>query len=64
MAEDLTIISGTKKDLYESIIPQINALQEGESDLVANLANITAALKEQFNWLGLAFILLKVKNWW
>jgi L-methionine (R)-S-oxide reductase len=59
MAEDLTIIQGTKEDIYRSLIPQINALIEGEPDLVANLANITAALKEQFGWLWVGFYLVK-----
>ena len=54
MAEDLTITKGSKKDQYEMLFPQIKALLEGEPDLIANLANIAAALKEQFNfhWVG------------
>ena len=59
MAEDLEIISGTKTESYESIIPQIRALIEGEPDLVANLANIVAALKEQFGWFWIGFYLVK-----
>jgi len=59
MAEDLSIISGTKKDQYESLLPQIEGLLTGETDLVANLANITAALKEQFGWLWVGFYLVK-----
>ena len=59
MAEDLQIISGTREQLYQSIIPQIKALIEGENDLVANLANISAALKEQFNWFWVGFYLVK-----
>jgi L-methionine (R)-S-oxide reductase len=59
MAEDLTIISGTKQEQYEALIPQIKGLLEGEIDLIANLANITAALKEQFNWLWVGFYLVK-----
>jgi L-methionine (R)-S-oxide reductase len=59
VAEDLTIIEGNKVDLYQSLIPQINALVEGEPDLVANLANIAAALKEQFGWLWVGFYLVK-----
>ena len=58
MAEDLTIIHGTKEEVYQSLIPQINALIEGEPDLVANLANISAALKEQFGWLWIGFYLV------
>ena len=56
MAEDLTIITGTKKEQYESIFLQIKGLLEGEPDLIANLANITAALKEQFGWLWVGLI--------
>jgi L-methionine (R)-S-oxide reductase len=59
MAEDLQIIFGTRQEQYESLVPQIKALIEGEPDLVANLANIAAALKEQFNWLWVGFYLVK-----
>lgn len=60
MAEDLTIVkTGTKTEQYETLIPQIKALIEGETDLVANLANIAAALKEQFNWFWVGFYLVK-----
>ena len=65
MAEDLTIIQGSsqspvgKAEIYQSLIPQIKALLEGEPDLVANLANVSAALKEQFGWLWVGFYLVK-----
>lgn len=59
MAEDLLIAKGTREEQYQSVIPQIKALMEGEPDLVANLANITAALKEQFGWLWVGFYLVK-----
>src|SRR5438045_7602013 len=59
MAEDLTIVTGTKQEQYEALLPQISGLLEGEPDLVANLANIAAALKEQFNWLWVGFYLVK-----
>lgn len=59
MAEDLKIIEGSKGDIYRSLIPQIKALLDGEPDLVANLANVAAALKEQFNWLWVGFYLVK-----
>lgn len=55
MAEDLNIQSGTKQEQYESLIPQIEGLITGESNLIANLANISAALKEQFNWWWVGF---------
>ena len=59
MADDLHIIEGTKAEIYQSLIPQINALIDGEPDLIANLANVAAALKEQFNWLWVGFYLVK-----
>ncbi|MEY4459662.1 MAG: hypothetical protein RIT38_882, partial [Bacteroidota bacterium] len=55
MAEDLTLHQGTKKEQYESLIPQIKGLMTGENNLIANLGNIAAALKEQFNWLWVGF---------
>ena len=55
MAEDLAVAEGTKEEQYQSLIPQIKALIAGEEDLVANLANIAAALKQQFNWLWVGF---------
>ena len=59
MAEDLTIIQGSKAEIYQSLIPQIKALLEGEPDLIANLGNVSAALKEQFGWLWVGFYLVK-----
>ena len=59
MAEDLTIIKGDKLAQYQSLIPQIKSLLEGETDLIANMANVCAALKEQFNWFWVGFYLVK-----
>ena len=59
MAEDLNIIKGTKAEQYEMLIPQIKSLIEGETDLIANLGNIAAALKEQFGWLWVGFYWVK-----
>lgn len=60
MAEDLKIsVSHNKAEQYEALIPQIAALVEGEADLIANLANIAAALKEQFKWFWVGFYLVK-----
>ncbi len=59
MAEDLHIETGTKEEQYLSLIPQIKGLLTGEDDLIANLANVAAALKEQFNWLWVGFYLVK-----
>lgn len=60
MAEDLKIVTGiSKEEQYQSLIPQIEALITGEPDLIANLANIAAALKEQFGWFWVGFYLVK-----
>ena len=59
MAEDLKIAAGSKAEQYESLIPQIRGLLTGETDLVANLANVAAALKEQFGWFWVGFYLVK-----
>ncbi|MBL4676501.1 MAG: GAF domain-containing protein [Mucilaginibacter sp.] len=60
MAEDLKITtSADKEEQYRSLIPQIEALLYGETDLIANLANVAAALKEQFKWFWVGFYLVK-----
>lgn len=60
MAEDLTIVrADSKEEMYSSLIPQISGLLTGEDDLIANLANIAAALKEQFQWFWVGFYLVK-----
>jgi GAF domain-containing protein len=59
MAEDLLIVKGTKEERYQSLLPQVRGLLESEIDLIANLANICGALKEQFDWLWIGFYLVK-----
>lgn len=60
MAEDLTIATNVDKETqYISLIPQIAGLLRGEEDQIANLANVAAALKEQFNWFWVGFYLVK-----
>lgn len=59
MAEGFNIISGTKEEQYLQLLPQIKGLLQGEHDIVANLANIAAALKQQFNWWWVGFYLVK-----
>jgi L-methionine (R)-S-oxide reductase len=60
MAEDLNITTSTDKiEQYQSLIPQIEALLDDEADLIANLANVCAALKEQFKWFWVGFYLVK-----
>jgi GAF domain-containing protein len=57
--ESITIASGDKKNVYESLLPQIFSLIEAEEDTCANLANITAVLKEAFSFLWVGFYLVK-----
>jgi L-methionine (R)-S-oxide reductase len=59
MAEDLIIAQGSKEEKYTQLIPQIKALLEGESDVIANMGNTCAALKEQFGWLWVGFYMVK-----
>lgn len=59
MSEDLQVLKGTREEQYQSLIPQIRALVEGESDQIANMANVCAALKTQFEWLWIGFYLVR-----
>ena len=59
MSENLILISGSKEEQYSSLLPQIKSLVEGEIDLIANLANVTAALKEAFRFFWVGFYLVK-----
>jgi len=60
MAETLSIPNTSdRKKIYDEIAPQIAALVEGEADLTANLANITAALKEAFGFFWVGFYVVK-----
>jgi L-methionine (R)-S-oxide reductase len=60
MSENLIISpeSASKSERYETLVPQIRYLVEGEGDLIANLANIMAVLKEAmgFFWVGVYFV--------
>jgi L-methionine (R)-S-oxide reductase len=63
MAETLIIpYTTSRKDIYDALVPQIEALVSGETDLTANLANIAAALKEAFNFFWVGFYLKKEKQ--
>lgn len=59
MAEDLSISTGSKAEMYQTLLPQIKSLIEGEPDLIANLANVSAALKETFGFFWAGFYLVK-----
>lgn len=59
MSESLYIIEGNKEERYTSLLPQLKSLIEDEKDLIANLANIAAALKEAFGFFWVGFYLVK-----
>jgi len=59
MAEDLHLINASKEEQYLSLLPQIEGIIAGEVDLTANLANVCAALKAQFNFFWVGFYLVK-----
>ncbi len=58
MAESFLVSGTTKKEKYESLLPQIKALTEAETDVIANLSNIISALKYglDFFWVGIYFV--------
>jgi GAF domain-containing protein len=58
MAEELIQVKGSKVEQYENLIPQLKALVEGERNSIANLANITAALRETFHFFWVGFYLV------
>lgn len=58
--EQIVVKGTTREEIYLELLPQIKSLIEGETDLIANLANVTSALKqafESFSWVG--FYLMK-----
>jgi L-methionine (R)-S-oxide reductase len=58
MAEDLLRILGTKDDVYKGLFPQIVALIGNEKNVIANLGNICAALKEAFGFFWIGFYIV------
>ena len=59
MAEDLIKVVGTKEEIYQGLLPQIKALVGEEADVIANLANTCAALKEAFDFFWVGFYMVK-----
>lgn len=53
---------GSKAGRYESLLPQISSLIEGETDMTANLANTAAALKEVFGFFWVGFYLVRTSG--
>ncbi|MDR3118814.1 MAG: GAF domain-containing protein [Mediterranea sp.] len=62
MPEQITLITGSKEEVYESLLPQIEALMENESDLIACLGNVAAVLKNAFRHLWIGFYLVKSES--
>jgi GAF domain-containing protein len=63
MAEELFIqTSASKAEKYDALVPQLKALINGEEDLVANLANLSAALREVFEWWWVGFYWVKAEE--
>lgn len=63
MAEELIIpTSANKQERYDTLIPQLEALVAGEKDLIANLSNIAAALKQAMDFFWVGFYLVKEKQ--
>ena len=59
MAENLSINAGSKEEKYRELLPQLYALISTETDFIANLANLSAALKQTFNFFWVGFYLVK-----
>jgi GAF domain-containing protein len=59
VAESITIVGESKKEKYTEILPQIESLISYESDIVANLANVAAVLKETFDFFWVGFYIVK-----
>ena len=60
MSESIVISKNQPKEVvYSELFPQLKSLLEGETDLIANLANISSALKEVFGWWWVGFYLVK-----
>lgn len=59
MAENLYVDDGAKDEKYCALLPQLKSLIEGESDMIANLANVAAALKETFGFFWVGFYIVK-----
>lgn len=59
MAENLIISNENKEEQYRTLLPQLEALVAAEPDITANLANISAALKQTFDFFWVGFYLVK-----
>lgn len=55
-------LSLSKDEKYKSLLPQLKALLEGETDTIANFANISAALKQTFGFFWVGFYIVKISK--
>jgi L-methionine (R)-S-oxide reductase len=59
MAENIELEGNSKEERYKSLLPQIEALVFGENDIIANMANVSAALKFGFNFFWVGFYIVR-----
>ena len=59
MAENLIINGENKRELYETLLHQLQSLTAGVTDVVANMANVAAALKQTFDFFWVGFYVVK-----
>lgn len=59
MAKEVTVKKGSKEEMYEALLLQIKGLLAGETDIVANMANVAAALKQAFGFFWTGFYIVK-----
>lgn len=60
MSESIIIAQNQPKDArYRELLPQLQSLVEGETDFIANLANVAAALKDVFGWWWVGFYIVR-----
>jgi len=55
MSVSFTLVEGNKEEQYQQILKQLQAIIDYEIDWVGNLANVTAILHQQFQWLWIGF---------
>ncbi len=60
MAEEIIVSSeSSKEEKYEALLPQLQSLLEAETDVIANMANVAAALKEVFGFFWVGFYIVR-----
>lgn len=62
MAEQLIVTATDKAGIYAELLPQIESVVSAESDMIANMANISAILKEAFGFWWVGFYIVKATN--